>query len=542
LDSRGQYGWYFLGLICFAFTVSACTSQDSLPTESPTPASESVDTTPTPTVEVASSVDSEGNRVTDSDREIIRDAIRSVVRIDTELSGGTGFVVNDPEGNLAVVTNAHVVEGASNVRVIDPDGEAWTVTEIFDDPLVDLALLTAPGLRITPLDLADEEIDVTDPVWVIGFPLLMPGEPTVTQGVVSSRRQIDNISYLQIDAAINPGNSGGPVLNEQGEIVGVATWKLVGDTTSPVENIGFALPSSRVHSLLNTAAVGVPRAVLPQFDDVPAMAPEQGELPSDPRAADEVQRLFQELPGIGAGVVILPNGDVIDRFPNRQAPAGSMIKLWIAAAALEDAENGRLDLGSSHTIRAEDQAPGTGILNQPFHLGRSITYADLLQTMLLYSDNSAANIIVDRIGGFDRVNQYARLNGYSSTLMQRNLGYLDPGLENYTSAHDCALFFVSLLVGDVVNDDASIAILDILDLRRAHESPELDFFGRSLPSNAQYLHLSGILPKARNEAGFMVTSSGQWVFIALLLDELPDVSAGEWAISSTIRRIHDIAD
>lgn len=469
----------------------------------------------------------------------IRETFASVVRVETDIGGGTGFIVLDPNGNQVIVTNTHVIEGASTVRIIDPDNEAWQVTQIYEDPIVDLAVLTVPGIDLPPLPLAKEVAEVTDSVWAVGYALLLPGEPTVTRGVISSRRQMENVTYFQIDAAINPGNSGGPVLNEAGEVVGVATMGIRGDADMTFESIGFALPAVRVQSLLSATISNPDQAYQPANDrDVVRALPEQEQSPPEPDTASQVQRLLSELPGHSSAVVIYADGPVVEHGSDRQVRAASLIKLWIAAAALDDMANGRLDLGSKYTIRSEDQAFGTGILNQEEFVGSVFTYGELIEIMLLYSDNSAANIIVDRIGGFARVNQYAATAGYSSTRMQRSLGDLESSLENYTSARDSALFFASLLNGEVVNQAVSEAIALILGYRSDTEPAFSNMFGRDLPPNAFYAHASGILPSTRNEAGFLITESGRAVIIAIILEELPNEEIGEQAIAATVAEIY----
>lgn len=461
------------------------------------------------------------------------------MRVETDIGGGTGFTVLDPNGNQVIVTNTHVIEGASTVRIIDPNNEAWPVTQIYEDAIVDLAVLTVSGLSLPPLPLAEQVADVTDTVWAVGYALLLPGEPTVTRGVISSRRQIENVTYFQIDAAINPGNSGGPVLNEAGEVVGVATMGLRGDADITFESIGFALPTARVQSLLSATVSSPDRAYQPSNDrDVVRARPAQEQSPPEPDTASDVQRLLSELPGRSSAVVMYADGPVVEQASDRQVRAASLIKLWIAAAALDDMANGRLDPGREYTIRPEDQAFGTGILNQEEYVGSRFTYGELIAIMLVYSDNSAANIIVDRIGGFARVNQYAAAAGYSSTSMQRRLGDLESSFENYTSARDSALFFASLLYGEVVNQDASDLILYILSARPGNEPAFADMFGRDLPPNAFYGHASGLLPSTRNEAGFLITESGRAVIIAIILEDLPDERIGEQAIAATVAKIY----
>lgn len=157
---------------------------------------------------------------------------------------GTGFVVSQEDG--LVVTNRHVVSDVeAEYMLIDFDGQEHAVTNIYRDPVNDLAILKTSA-QLPALPMSDSEnIQVGQTVIAIGTAL---GEfrQTVTTGVVSglgrgieaaggfSVERIDNL--IQTDAAINPGNSGGPLINIRGEVIGVNV------AMAQAENIGFAIP------------------------------------------------------------------------------------------------------------------------------------------------------------------------------------------------------------------------------------------------------------------------------------------------------------
>jgi serine protease Do len=163
---------------------------------------------------------------------------------------GSGFVV-DPDGYI--LTNHHLVPGAGRVRVRFADKRELPARRVGSDANTDLALLKveAKGLPTVPLGDSDR-LRIGDWVCAIGNPLEF--DHTVTVGVVSSKgRKIFNQSfdaYIQTDAAINPGNSGGPLVNVDGEAVGISAA-----ISSEAEGIGFAVP------------VNVARAVLSQLRD-----------------------------------------------------------------------------------------------------------------------------------------------------------------------------------------------------------------------------------------------------------------------------------
>src|SRR5690242_8388771 len=161
---------------------------------------------------------------------------------------GSGFVIDD-EGHI--LTNNHVVEGASKVTVKLGDSEKTYDAEVVGaDPGTDIALLKvdAPDSEIHPLTLGrSAEAEVGDPVVAIGNPFGL--DRTVTSGIVSAlQRQIEapngfSISHvIQTDAAINPGNSGGPLINASGEVIGINSQIETGGGGRGNIGIGFAIP------------------------------------------------------------------------------------------------------------------------------------------------------------------------------------------------------------------------------------------------------------------------------------------------------------
>lgn len=167
---------------------------------------------------------------------------------------GSGFVL-DKDGH--VVTNYHVIQGASQVEVRFSNDDTLKATIVGSDPSTDLALLKveATPAALTPLLLADSErVEVGDPVVAIGNPFGL--ERTVTAGIVSALQrnvtapngfQIDHV--IQTDAPINSGNSGGPLLDARGEVIGVNSQIQTGGGSGNV-GIGFAVPSNTVKSVV----------------------------------------------------------------------------------------------------------------------------------------------------------------------------------------------------------------------------------------------------------------------------------------------------
>ncbi|MCO5315063.1 MAG: trypsin-like peptidase domain-containing protein [Solirubrobacterales bacterium] len=169
---------------------------------------------------------------------------------------GSGFLI-DSEGHM--VTNNHVIDGASKVTVKLGDDETSYKAEVVGaDPSTDLALLKvdAPESALHPLVLGDSDaVKVGDPVVAIGNPFGL--DRTVTTGIVSAlQREIQSTNnasisnVIQTDAAINPGNSGGPLINADGEVIGVNSQIATGNSGGGNVGIGFAVPSSTVKDVV----------------------------------------------------------------------------------------------------------------------------------------------------------------------------------------------------------------------------------------------------------------------------------------------------
>ena len=165
----------------------------------------------------------------------------------TATGAGTGVILT---ADGEVLTNAHVVDGATTVRVtLAGESRARTADVVGTDPAADLALLRIPGARDLPTaDLGSSgDVAVGDDVVAIGNALPLRGGPTVTRGIVSALdRSLDTDSgtmtgLIQTDASISSGNSGGPLVNALGQVIGINTAVAASGRGSAAENIGFAI-------------------------------------------------------------------------------------------------------------------------------------------------------------------------------------------------------------------------------------------------------------------------------------------------------------
>jgi S1-C subfamily serine protease len=200
-----------------------------------------------------SSSDARGNLV----RTIYSAASPSVVSVRTGEGSGTGFLVNS---DGTIVTNAHVVGDNSEVQVrFTDDGDLHTARVLGVDESTDLAAIKVDASAangVKPLALADsDKVQVGDTALAIGYPLGL--DRTATAGIISGLGRdiqapngfsIDKV--IQTDAPINPGNSGGPLLNSNGEVIGINSQIATAGGGNGSVGIGFAIPANTVKEVL----------------------------------------------------------------------------------------------------------------------------------------------------------------------------------------------------------------------------------------------------------------------------------------------------
>jgi putative serine protease PepD len=200
---------------------------------------------------------------------IVADARPSIVTIhdsitQTDIFGnvaegqaaGTGFVLSS---DGYVVTNDHVVEGATDITVSFSDGTTAAATVVAADPNADLAVLKVDRTDLTPLPLGSSgTLQVGDQLVAIGNALDLSGEPTVTTGIVSATGRsltepngVKLVDLIQTDTAINPGNSGGPLLDMSGKVVGINTA-----VAGQAQNVGFAIAIDPAKTLIDELRSG----------------------------------------------------------------------------------------------------------------------------------------------------------------------------------------------------------------------------------------------------------------------------------------------
>src|SRR5579871_3292480 len=275
--------WHALTIIVvvFGLLTSGCFSIAPSPAPAPAPtaaaitqvAPTAVPTRPATTSTSSPSVQG-ATDVTTSVRQVAQMATPAVVQITNQqvsfdrfsgavqVPAGVGSgVIYDNQGHI--LTNNHVVSGASGLQVSLPDGRAFSARLVGADAQTDLAVVQIQGDNLPIAQLGDStQLQVGDWVVAIGNALALPGGPTVTAGVVSALgRTVQEpgdqsssplstqssagpflFDAIQTDASINPGNSGGPLMNLAGQVVGINTLVAAqAEPGVPAQGIGFAI-------------------------------------------------------------------------------------------------------------------------------------------------------------------------------------------------------------------------------------------------------------------------------------------------------------
>jgi serine protease Do len=201
--------------------------------------------------------------------DIAARVLPSVVTIRTAQSLGTGFVVRS-DGWIA--TNLHVIVGGPHVKVRLRDEREFDVVEVLAvSPEYDLALVRVEARGLHAVALGDSDaMRAGDPVVAIGNPMGL--EDTVSNGLVSARRRMHGLEILQVSAPIAPGSSGGPLLDQRGEVIGIATAVL-----DAGQNLNFGVPARYLVPMLRkpepmpfaefaTLIAGLRKAAQPKTD------------------------------------------------------------------------------------------------------------------------------------------------------------------------------------------------------------------------------------------------------------------------------------
>ena len=239
---------------------------------------------------------------------------------------GSGVIVTN-EGHI--ITNNHVVDQVDEIEVQFSDGRTKKARLVGADSQVDLAVLKVDDPGVKPLKLADSDtVQAGDFVLAIGNPFGF--EETVTDGIISSKGRPNRSDFfgelLQTNAAINPGNSGGPLINLQGEVVGINTAII--SRSGGSQGIGFAIPSNTVRTALES--------LLKQGRIIRGYLGIQtrGLQPGQSNADSEGVIVEEVMPGSPAAQAQLQRGDVIRKFNGRDVKNIYVLRSVLAQAEL----------------------------------------------------------------------------------------------------------------------------------------------------------------------------------------------------------------
>ncbi|MDR1736055.1 MAG: S1C family serine protease [Oscillospiraceae bacterium] len=236
----------------------------------------------------------------------------------SQASAGSGFVLT---ADGYILTNHHVIDGASDIAVLLYDGSEYPAEIIGGDMKTDIAVLKIDAEGLIPVQIGDSDsLKVGDQVVGIGNPL---GElaNSLTVGHLSAKKRIISIDdtprqMLQIVASVSPGNSGGPLFNISGQVIGVVSAKTVADG---VEGIGFAIPINLAADIANELIQNG------KVTGRPLLGISYQELAVLDNADDYPKGVYvaQVNPGSAAETAGLKDGDVITAFEGERITSGS---------------------------------------------------------------------------------------------------------------------------------------------------------------------------------------------------------------------------
>src|SRR5580658_857958 len=241
---------------------------------------------------------------------------------------GSGVIVS-PEGYI--LTNNHVVDGASDVRVTLSDKREFQAHIVGADPKTDVAVLKIDAAHLTPITIGDSsKVQVGDVALAIGDPFGV-GQ-TVTKGIISATGRgglgiEDYEDFLQTDAPINPGNSGGALINDRGELVGLNT-AIISHGSGGSQGIGFAVPANLARQVMDQVlktghVVRAYLGIYPQ-DVTPAMAKAFGERDSQGIVVGDVT---PNSPAQAAGI---QRGDIILQINSKPVSDSNQLRMSVS--------------------------------------------------------------------------------------------------------------------------------------------------------------------------------------------------------------------
>ena len=312
-------------------------------------------------------------------------------------SAGSGVLV-DPSG--IVLTNHHVIEDGGTVTAELYDGRRFGVKEIKKDPLYDLAVLILDAQEELPyLEFADsDKLEIGDWVLAIGNPFML--ESSVSAGIISAKKRFlsnkDRTYYLQTDAAINPGNSGGPLVDLNGQVVGINT--AIATLTGGYQGIGFAIPGNIARwTMKQLIEKGKVERAFIGFTGATLSYEESKNLGLPPREGVKIGPPFRNSPAAKAG---LRTNDIILEFDGKIVDSNEMLRSMVECADIDQphtltilrkGETEKLCLPIKLEIRPDDYV-GVPQTEQLVDRGKHYTDAKLGLMLIPMTDSAAERL------------------------------------------------------------------------------------------------------------------------------------------------------
>jgi beta-lactamase class A len=242
---------------------------------------------------------------------------------------------------------------------------------------------------------------------------------------------------------------------------------------------------------------------------------------------EELIRDAERTGGVVGVAIHGAEGELFSHHGDRRFRAASTIKVPIMIEAYREVERGALALDDQYSLRDEDRIPGSGVLGH-LHAGLELTLADLLYLMIAVSDNTATNLILDRVG-LESVNTTMQSLGMSNSVLGRRiLGHLpkEGGPENWATPRDFALAMHAIVVGDAATPEDCTLMLETLE-----QQGEIRRISRYLPggTDIRWGTKPGDLPGVVNDVGFVASDRGT-LSMAFFCENLPDLDYAEHAI------------
>ena len=300
-------------------------------------------------IETSNATDKIQRNVTVTDTGInegIENVYNSVVVVENyrnnKLAGiGSGFIYSD---NGYIMTNHHVIEKSSSIKVILMSGETINAKVIGSDQYADIAVIQIDKKYIKQVAKIgkSEDAKVGDTVFTIGSPMSNEYSGTVTRGILSGKNRMVEVSVnstandwvmnvMQTDAAINPGNSGGPLCNVNGDVIGINSMKIV---QSEIEGIGFAIPIEEAMDYANKIVSGekivkplLGVTMLDISNSTYYLRKNNIDLDSSITSGVVVYNLLKNGPSEKAGIEV---GDVIIKLGNYDITTSARLKYYLS--------------------------------------------------------------------------------------------------------------------------------------------------------------------------------------------------------------------